>query len=349
MKIRVLLPLLIGSILLSVHLHAQCMQVEVSLQQRVQSSSLIIEGEVLQSQATWDINHEQIFTVHKVRVTKVFKGTVNTSFIEVATDGGEVGNMRQIIDPALKLEAGQSGVFLLNDKDDVSTQFGGDQVFLPVAAEQGFIKYGSADEAVEPFHTYADRTLDLYPSLTQLVGQPYQTVAPLSNGSGATRSNNRRSAAPVITAFGPSPITAGTFSVLTINGNNFGTNSGFAKVEFANSDNGGAGSIAASSLDIKSWSNTEIKVWVPTSAGTGKISVTNSAGEVGQSSTNLTVTYDLVTLAIAGDIFRPALANDNGAGGYTFQFNVNFDNNPAVVSAVERAFDTVALWDRGEL
>lgn len=340
MKIRVLLPLLIGSIMLNSTVQAQCMQVEVSLQQRVQSSSAIVEGEVLQSQATWDNSHEQIFTVHRVRVTKVFKGTVTSQFIEVATDGGIVGNTLQVVDPALKLEEGQRGVFLLDTKNDVSPQFGGSQVYLPVAAEQGFINYGSADEAIEPFHTYPDRTLDLYPVLTQLVGQPYQTVAPLTNNSGTNRASNRRSVAPVITAFGPSPITAGTFSELTINGNNFGTNTGSAKVEFANADNGGLGFVPANPLDIQSWSNTEIKVHVPTGAGTGKIRVTNNLGEAGQSSSNLTVTYDLVTLFVAGDIFRPRLANINGAGGYTFQMNVNFDNNPAVVSAVQRAFST---------
>jgi hypothetical protein len=158
-------------------------------------------------------------------------------------------------------------------------------------------------------------------------------------------------AVPSITTFTPSSISAGTSSVLTITGTGFNASRGTGYVEFKNSNNGGSGWMQPLSSDYISWTDTEIKVVVPSNnssggtAGTGQVRVTNSDATTTTSAATLTITYaysNVVYSPPAGTsiAYKPELIGTNGANGYTFQFSTTLAANAAAAAAFDRAMDS---------
>lgn len=132
---------------------------------------------------------------------------------------------------------------------------------------------------------------------------------------------------------------------LVITGSGFGSTAG--SVEFPNSDSGGRTLISIDyATDFLSWSDTEIRVKVPTRAGTGNINVKNSSGTtVGTGTIN--IGYSINSLYSSFRSFddktrqNVKFTNRNEAGGYTLQMNntSDFAYSDAIVP-FENAMDT---------
>jgi len=99
-------------------LNAQGLIKEVSLEKQIEKSSLLIEGEVLSKESFWDKDNENIYTVNKIQVHKVFKGESLTT-IDIITLGGVVGLKAEIVTPSLSLNVNDIGVFMLNDNNNI--------------------------------------------------------------------------------------------------------------------------------------------------------------------------------------------------------------------------------------
>lgn len=132
---------------------------------------------------------------------------------------------------------------------------------------------------------------------------------------------------------------------LIIEGSGFGATTG--TIEFANSDTGGRSVITIDqATDLISWTDSAIRVKIPTKAGNGTITVKNSSGVVIGSST-LQVSYAINSLYSSFRSFDSKtrqnikFTNRNDAGGYTLQLNTtsNFASS-AAVPALERAVDS---------
>jgi hypothetical protein len=130
---------------------------------------------------------------------------------------------------------------------------------------------------------------------------------------------------PVVNSLDPMTISAGTFSVLTINGLGFGCNPG--SVMFPNADNGGTSWISTQDSDIVSWTDSKIEVYVPSTdntggsnpAGSGDVKVVTSTGTVIDALINLDIQYAILNLREANS--QPIivfLEDQNGSGGITF-------------------------------
>ncbi|MEL7004999.1 MAG: IPT/TIG domain-containing protein, partial [Bacteroidota bacterium] len=135
-------------------------------------------------------------------------------------------------------------------------------------------------------------------------------------------------ATPIITGLSPTTLPAGTYSLLTISGSDFGSTPG--SVDFPNADTGGSTLVTADATLIQSWSDNEITIFVPTRATTGNIEVSNSTAETGVSSITLNVHYNVTGLInnfIQQADYTPDLINSNGAGGYTYTFNEDYFTN----------------------
>src|SRR6185295_4616365 len=130
---------------------------------------------------------------------------------------------------------------------------------------------------------------------------------------------------PVITNFSPTNVSAGTGTLLTINGSNFGTSQGSGYVSFRNADMGGSAYTGVTEpLYYQSWTDTQIQILVPgdamvSSIGTGNIRVTNNNSETGTSTLSLTVDFNRFEVIWGGAIIPTILYDDNNAGGYTFR------------------------------
>ena len=311
---------------------AQCLMYPVLLSQRVPQSSFIVEGKVINQQCFWNTNHDKIYTSNLIEVYKTFKNTVSP-YIEIITEGGIVGMSKHVFEPTLELEIGQVGVFTLNTNNQPS-QFG-KQVYEAYASTQGFIKYDIAsDLASEPFNNYPNASTSLYNTITQLTGTSYNQIKPINPFQQTAQNVNTLQNVAAITSFTPTTITAGTFSVLTINGSGFGATSTPSLITFKNADDGGATTISPIADQIVSWSNTQIQVKVPSKAGTGVIGVNGS-----NSATALTIPYSHINVTNANIVYNTKHINQSG-GGYTWTYNTAFNTNAPAKAAFQRSLQS---------
>jgi hypothetical protein len=318
--------------------NAQCMIEEVQLDQRVHMADAIIEGNVISKQSYWDQAHGLIYTVNTIEIFKSFKGVLTSGKIELLTQGGIVGNRMHKVDPSLQLNVGQTGIFFLETTgvalDMVSS---GLPQYQPYASVQGFVRYDkSKNIAIDPFKVYNDIEVDIYGFIQAEMGRKHTTVQAFDVND-MFRKPSGRSVPPVITSFTPTTITAGTMSVLTINGSNFGSSyTSSANIWFSDCNNGGSTLISVPASHIQSWSDTQIQVWVSDRAGTGPFRVTNPGNESTTTTDTLTVTYNITQLS--NDSIAD-LINDS-LGGYVYTYNKAFSDSTAAVAAFERALET---------
>lgn len=132
---------------------------------------------------------------------------------------------------------------------------------------------------------------------------------------------------------------------LIIEGTGFGTTIG--KVEFPNSDAGGRSLISIThATDFVSWSDNQIRLKIPSRAGTGNLIVKNSSGAT-VGTAELKIDYAISSLYSSFRSFEDKtrqnikFTNRNEAGGYTLQLNIpsNFAFSDAV-EPLEKAIDT---------
>lgn len=311
---------------------SQCMMVPVSLEQRVTNASLIVEGRVIAKRSYWNSERTKIETENTIEIYKVFKGAINSVTVSLVTQGGMVGSDMLIVEPSLKLNIGDVGIFTITDNRD-STQL------KAYATTQGFIKYDEFNhKAGSVFDAYDDYS-SVYQQINKITGKEGRELKPYPILSD---SDPVPLAAPSITGLSPTTLSAGTYSLLTITGSDFGSTPG--SVNFPDANDGGATFITADPTLIQSWSDTEITIFVPTGATTGNIQVTNSTAETGQSSTTLTVPYNISGLnnsfILTAD-YTPDLVDNNGSGGYTFTFNEDYFTN---TDAVNRYDEVIEQW-----
>ncbi len=332
-----------------------CMLFPVSLKEKVNNSSLIIEGKVIASNSYWNKTHTLINTVNQVQIFKIFKGRSVFHTVNIITEGGRVGLEIMEYTSTLTLQAGDEGIFFCETAPLTSFN-------IPVISDlptykvyssiQGFIQYNPDNlSASEPFNTYTDIVNTLYPEIVSATGTGFRIVTanPLFTPPKQTPKSggNIINAVPTITSFSPSTITAGTRSILTINGTNFGAARGTGFVEFANGNDGGASFVKPKVNDYRVWNNNQIQVWVPDNslsngpaAGTGVIKVTNSDPSTVTSASTLTITYSVINVEFNSTGQYTEDRNGNGLGGYTFQFESSiFALNAPAVAAFTRTMN----------
>lgn len=315
---------------------------KVSAEEKAGRASLIVEGKVVGQHAFWNDMRTMIFTANQVEVYKIFKGSLQKDTIEVITVGGTVDNYCIQASHQLTLETGDLGVFFCQDSDTpLPARFGGRRVFDVYSSSQGFLQYDLASRtAGAPFVRYNDIVKELYPALHRQTGQParilnrkfdLKELQPVRPGEVI----NHSELVPVISSFSPVSVDAGALddpdnNVLTIKGADFGTGSGSAAVLFSDADKGLGNfyTVDYNNKHVISWSNTEIKLRVPTRAGSGSFQVRDNSGATGSSPAPLDVRYSVLTGEFGTQGFKQFnLVNSNGSGGYSIKYSVNTANN----------------------
>ena len=325
-------------------LFAQEMLREISLKEQIDNSTLVVEGEVISKTSFW--NNNLIYTANTVQVYKVFKGAP-VSTIEVMTLGGTVALEAMMVSSSLKLQTGTVGLFVLQSSEVVNQTTGKSTTksYQPYSAVQGCYKYNLYDDiAVNPFNKKIGISTAFYKEIMSATGTNYVEVSSF-NTVELNKSLNQKSAlAPGITNFSPTTATAGTKSVVTINGTGFGATKG--KVGFYEADEGGGAYINALDTQV-TWSDTQILVEVPSGAGTGKIRITDAASSSTVSTGILTVPYSELNAEYdPGTGLRAYQTQHYGqttAGGYQWRMYTDFFNDsdkPGARAAFERALET---------
>lgn len=322
-------------------IHAQCaLLYELPLEARVEAANYIVEGEIIASRAFESNESRLIYTAYTLKPYRIFKGQAVPKTLEILVEGGQVGNRLLVVHPETPISIGQKGLFLLNP---MAIKQG---LYTLEAGPQGIIRYDENQRiAADAFKVYPDLVQNLYTPILHLTRQTPEVrqlyTMPLP------RLGKTSLATPTISSFSPTTVTAGTGTVLTINGANFGsaTNAN-TRVYFANANDGGATYVGGATADVVSWSNTQIQVKVSTGAGTGKLFVVNDLNEQSAlSASTLTVSYNLTTVGTTPS--RTVLVNDNGSGGYNLVYStatansgVSFYDHSTAKAAFERALNT---------
>ena len=321
---------------------AQVSLVEVSLQEQVLNSSLVVEGKVLSNTSYWDAGHKMIYTAHTIDVYKVFKGKPIAT-VEILTLGGFVGLEGITATHTLELKEGDTGVFMLHDDHTVLSGVRKSNLkqYKAYSGLQGFYAYGKyKDEVANIFSKKKSKKASFYKDICALTHKNYVEIKALETRLVSGLSQKANVALPPSNiSFSPREITAGTKSVLTITGSGFGNQKG--SVGFREADSGGGNFTNALNSQILDWNNTRIRVEVPDGAGTGDIVVRDANGSGTRSSGALTVLYSQSNpISRDGEAFQVQHHDNNGLGGYTWRLEQRFFNdadNPGARADFERA------------
>jgi len=315
---------------------------EVNIDEKIANSSLIVEGKVVSQQSFWNRQHTMIYTSNKVELYKVFKGASTNSFIEVLTQGGSVGNESINASDLLELSKDYVGVFFcFPNSIDLRSPLTGNKLWDVYSSSQGYFNYDLDNEkASAPFVRYQNISNQLYGELISKIGHGYEN----KNASFDVTKQKPVMAAgrvlfPSISSFSPATVNSGALSdpannLLTINGSGFGTFTGNAAILFDDGNDGTGGTAyAVSAADavlstlVVSWTDTQIKIRVPSRAGTGNFSVRDVTGATSISPGAMNVFYSILTSSfnVSGSNYvkQLNLMNDDGVGGYTIVYSTS--------------------------
>lgn len=315
-----------------------CNMVEMPLDQMLNRSTNIVECIVLNTESYWDSKRQMIYTRSEVQVLQNFKGDDSYEFIQIITEGGDVDNYSMNFSDKINMRENLHLILFLEPTPrhwfDI-TGYG----LSPVASLQSVFYVEDDGSMFDTFKRF--KSIDQF---KLLFGEsPDNTSNPEPTPSPNALIN--------VTSFSPTTITAGTKSILTINGSGFGNVRGAGRVKFSTA----LTNLRESALDgdYVSWTDTQIQVFVPSrtlenisnsnqSAATGKIEVINNSGESFLSTTNLNIPFSILNNFAPGNTTSPSIINigsNSAANGFDFSFSSNITSF-AGVPAIKRAMET---------
>lgn len=156
--------------------HAQLYKIE--LDEKVNSSALIVEGKVIAKKSFWNNAHNLILTANTVEIYKVFKGNITDKTVEIVTQGGVVGHDAVWVSDLLHLDVGKIGIFFCEpNRMNLQSPFTKKILFDVYSSEQGFFRYNlKRDEASAPFVRYKKIKDNLYKLIEEKTKQPHSTL-----------------------------------------------------------------------------------------------------------------------------------------------------------------------------
>jgi hypothetical protein len=318
---------------------AECVLVPLTLKQRLDASTLVVEGIVDTKSSYWNGDQSMIYTSSTILISKIYKGSelVNGKSVNMITLGGNVGLKAIKVEPELETTKGEIGIFMLVNKDGKWVSESGPQGMIRIDKHTG--------EASDVFNTYP--AFSISNTIQSLVEKE-----PVSIDEWLTKIKViSKRAAPTITSISPQTITAGTSSVLTIKGTNFQAVRDTNSVQFKDADVGGSSFTPALKRDYISWSDTMIRLIVRSKAGTGKIRVVAGSNGVVNSTDTLKVTFSHLNV-VSGDTigYETQEIGMNLSNGITWKMNKRFFDSVGARGAFTRSLErwrcgTFINWD----
>lgn len=313
---------------------AQAQLYELPFDEIMHRSAIIVEGRVVGQQSFWDTRHRNIYTSNTIELSAVYKGAGTVpAVLQVITCGGIVDDHMELVSELVHYAVGDAGLFcLIPSVRDIPIGAAWENYGSP----HGFFRYNLWENRVEhPFHP-APGIASFQQKVIDIVQEPIVSIPGHS-----VRIPVPDRFVPAISSFSPTSISAGTESLLTINGTGFGNAPG--SVRFINSNSGAA--FTADASDIVSWSDTQIQIIVPSTsssggcAGTGPITVVDQGGATATSATSLTVEFGYTNIISGGTKYGSKLVTTNGNGGMTFTLSTSLcsNQNQDAVNAIGRA------------
>ncbi len=151
--------------------------IPISLDQRIDNATAILEGKVISQTSYWDETKTQIYTSNVVEVYKIFKGKLISNQIEIITKGGVVGNDMQRVSHTLELTIGDTGMFTAVPNTFKVTTKEKLTKLKAYAGLQGFIKYDLKNgTAKDPFTNYKNVNKEVYGKIVGRTKANFKTI-----------------------------------------------------------------------------------------------------------------------------------------------------------------------------
>ena len=322
-----------------------CNMAKLPMEQLIQQSNAIAHVRVLQENSFWNEKHSMIFTHYRLEVLQTMKGILDNQ-ITLVVEGGRAQGMLIDYQDRIDLQPGAEMVVMLTAvpkywECGVLPQ----NAYAAYASKQGVFDVDPNTGACSDVFKRFDSLESLTQAVVKQTRKPLLPAQPkdLPASGGST-------ALAAVASFSPTTVSAGTGTLLTINGSGFGATRGNGFVEFTIVDGSFAQPLAK---DYVLWSDTQIQLYVPSltvfngavreTAATGPIRVTPDGGVAVVSPTSLNVRYSLFNRYNSPEDSSVTLrmVNVNAAGGYTFQYNNQFSSLGAgAQTSLERALST---------
>ena len=317
---------------LTISLNSQCLYNKATLEEVAAQSDIIVDGKIVSVECRWNQNHSMIYTRYGIKVYSLFKGSV-TDTVFFYSAGGTVDLRKIKVEPSVHPPLDSYGLFMLS-----SAPLTADLPAKALIASQGHLSWYSYNYhngmASSVFETYPLVEKKLDRAIVEITG-----IKPIRKHSlpvvNTYHTNNSRA----ITGFSPASITAGTTSVLTINGSGFGSVADTVFFLWASNPNFLAFALPG---QVVSWSPTQIKVHVPDDAGTGPVyvSTSTSAGPNQNSATNVNIISAQTNVVYNNAAYITRHSTQTNVGKISFQLNTAFNNNNDARLSFARAMKT---------
>ena len=347
-------------ILASSLLFSQATENPLNLETVFKSSSVVVNGKVLAKDGYWDNERKMIYTVHKVKVAKSFKGNIS-KHIYVLSEGGNVGLEGLIVKPSIDIAKNSSGYFMLKKVEEIKLKdfdFN-DNLFVLSSGLVGYFDFDSFHDHVQlPLNQVMTRQ-----SFEKSIKNLSKKKPIYVDGSLEIDSFSQSQTAEnvVISSISPTTITAGNSEILTISGSGFGdftSGANSAYVSFRDADQGGSGWVRCLKTQVMSWSDTEIKVQVPSDSGSGTIRLSFADNSSFETTETIVIPVSINNInysssgsaddEIAYPIYHAGSFTVNGEpsshileGKYLWSINSDFYNNTQAMDIFE---DTLIDW-----
>ena len=134
---------------------------EISLDQKIDESQIIVEGKVVKDEAFIG-NDDRIYTAHKIEIQRILKGVnFRGTHLTIVTRGGEIDERITTWSHLLTLREGEAGIFFLQETNQPVPSLRGfpSTNFEVFSSSQGFLKYTEGlggQVAASPFQKYED-------------------------------------------------------------------------------------------------------------------------------------------------------------------------------------------------
>lgn len=334
-----------------------------SIESVFNESTMVFSGQVIDKQSYWDVDHKMIYTVHKIKVSKSFKGD-SSKYQYLITEGGAIGLQGVIVKPSVKISLHSAGYLMLKDSRNIELD-GFEHNDKLMELSEFMVGYYDYDEITNSVSLpnfefiskdrFEENLIRFSKKKSKYVDSELERIA---------FSREDVSQDIQVTEATPTTIVAGNKEVLTITGTGFGdfiSGNSNGYVSFPDADSGGSRWKTCLKSQILSWSDTEIKVEVPSDSGSGTFRITTAENENFESTQTITIPYSINTYvdSINGDdeieytIYHTGsmtenVQNPNASflnnivdGAYLFSLNTDFYENE---SARESFKDLLTDW-----
>ena len=153
----------------------------IDFNQRIKESNVVVEGVVLEQNPVWNSKKTKIYTVNRIQVYKIFKGTKSLTHIDICTPGGTIGFEKHEVNPSLKLKTGDTGLFILKPTQTSLEGKNNADLYRPYGTKMGFLKYDlTKGTAKGPFESFNNIDKSLYGAIKSVTTHSFVEIAPIN-------------------------------------------------------------------------------------------------------------------------------------------------------------------------